>query len=208
MVSLIENAVNFLKDPEVSIFSLAKKISFLETKGLDSSGINEALKLAGLSEEARLLANSEVGNLPPLPTTMPRIVTKRKSWYGVIVMIVAFLGGTGVVLSQLDLSPARYFFSMMKARLSLLFRNQIEDEIAQIKRDQAQLTEALSHIKEHLKKEMEAIQASQKYLYRQLENDFELLREEFKSQSIHGESDQEEVEMSGIEQEGLNGDCE
>ncbi|RKP04385.1 peroxisomal membrane anchor protein conserved region-domain-containing protein [Thamnocephalis sphaerospora] len=44
---LLQSAVNFLKDPKVQSASMGKKVSFLESKGLTSEEIQEAVRRSG-----------------------------------------------------------------------------------------------------------------------------------------------------------------
>jgi len=49
IMSTIDNAVTFLRDPNVQSAAQDKKLAFLQAKGLSSSEIDEALRLAALS---------------------------------------------------------------------------------------------------------------------------------------------------------------
>jgi peroxin-14 len=44
---LLNSAINFLQDPKVQSATMAKKVSFLESKGMTSEEIQEAMRRAG-----------------------------------------------------------------------------------------------------------------------------------------------------------------
>jgi peroxin-14 len=80
--SLIENAVKFLQDPQVKSSGLERQISFLKSKGLTESEINEAIIQAGLPNNPDALtegSNTLLGlphnhgarAIPPHNTSIP-----------------------------------------------------------------------------------------------------------------------------------------
>lgn len=63
---LIASAVTFLRDPNVTSSPLAKKVEFLESKGLNQSEIEEALKRSnGEAPSAPVASNTQVSTSPP-----------------------------------------------------------------------------------------------------------------------------------------------
>ena len=68
---LIENAIKFLKDPKVQEAPLAKRISFLETKGLTQEEIKIALDSSLDSSLPPPLPPPSYKNRPPLRTQTP-----------------------------------------------------------------------------------------------------------------------------------------
>ncbi|OMJ27524.1 Peroxisomal membrane protein PER10 [Smittium culicis] len=72
---VVSSAVRFLSDPKVQSASLAKQVSFLETKGLTSIEIENALKRAKL--DLPTSTSSTSGQLPlPLTTSSSSELTK------------------------------------------------------------------------------------------------------------------------------------
>ena len=55
---LINSAVSFLRDPNVASAALAKKVEFLESKGLNQEEIEEALKRVNESDSSATITPS------------------------------------------------------------------------------------------------------------------------------------------------------
>ncbi|KAI8825006.1 peroxisomal membrane anchor protein conserved region-domain-containing protein [Fimicolochytrium jonesii] len=67
---IVQSAVRFLRDPKVQESPLAKRVSFLETKGLSADEIEEALSRASASGPAASVGGAvqQVQGLPPQAT--------------------------------------------------------------------------------------------------------------------------------------------
>lgn len=63
---MIQAAIKFLRDDKVKSAPLAKKIAFLESKGLSSTEIETAIQRATLSGDA-----SSAVSAPPVPSPVP-----------------------------------------------------------------------------------------------------------------------------------------
>ncbi|CAI2163643.1 12432_t:CDS:2 [Funneliformis geosporum] len=96
---LVQSAVNFLKDPQVKNSPLQKRVAFLESKGLSSEEIEEALK------KVKDVSPSVVPPLPPPPSsqgsgqvmiTQPPPVP-RMDWRDFFIAAV-FVGGIGYAI--------------------------------------------------------------------------------------------------------------
>nr|CAG8436921.1 11721_t:CDS:2 [Entrophospora candida] len=66
---LIAPAVNFLKDPKVQISPIQKRVAFLESKGLTSEEIEEALRLTLISTKQLTTTTQTITNTPPQQIT-------------------------------------------------------------------------------------------------------------------------------------------
>ncbi|ORY93503.1 peroxisomal membrane anchor protein conserved region-domain-containing protein [Syncephalastrum racemosum] len=97
---LIQSAVSFLADPKVQSAPLAKKVSFLESKGMTSEEINEAMSRAnGTSSSAATTATASAPGLPPQAAAggqmviQPPPVPQRPSYDWRDIFIAAVLAG-------------------------------------------------------------------------------------------------------------------
>lgn len=96
---LIANAVAFLQEPAVSESSLAKKIEFLQSKGLNDTEIQEALRQAGAADTGR---SPGPGPPPPVKDYAPtnytasypynRPVAPERDWKDLLIMGAATAG--------------------------------------------------------------------------------------------------------------------
>ncbi|CAG8459802.1 1985_t:CDS:2 [Scutellospora calospora] len=99
---LIASAVNFLKDPNVQKSALQKRVAFLESKGLTSDEIEEALKRAKNEEStavSEIIPQNDQTNVPQSGKTMimqPPPVP-RMDWRDYFIAAV-FIGGIGYAI--------------------------------------------------------------------------------------------------------------
>jgi hypothetical protein len=102
--NLIENAIKFLQDPQVSqVGDLERQRRFLEGKGLSEDEINQAMKAAGIASEGHRY--SPPLEAPPLPSKPPVKLTKQTTQrqlidWGKFALILAFIGSAGMALYQ------------------------------------------------------------------------------------------------------------
>ena len=116
---LINSAVSFLKDANVSSSPLNKKIEFLESKGLNEQEIEEALKRANGQSSSSQTANQQQLTQPqqqqqqqPLPSQPPidyynvaAPQVPERTWQDYFIMATATAGVTYVlyqVVSRFD----------------------------------------------------------------------------------------------------------
>ena len=99
---LVQSAVKFLKDPAVQNSSLQKRIAFLESKGLTSEEIEEALRQ---SKGVAPNAGAVILNQPPPPPPPPGQVTlvqpppvPRMDWRDYFIAAV-LIGGIGYAIA-------------------------------------------------------------------------------------------------------------
>jgi Pex14 N-terminal domain len=99
---LVNNAVAFLRDPSVAESPLAKRIAFLENKGLNQSEIDKALRLASQPNDAYASGRS-----PPFLLQQHQQGRDWRDWF-----IMTVVGGTVgyMVVSLARVSPAQRFF--------------------------------------------------------------------------------------------------
>lgn len=106
--SLINSAVNFLKDPNVQSSPLQKRVAFLESKGLTSEEIEEALRkakgdISTKTTEVALPQPNQV-NVPPngQPVVMQPPPVPRMDWkdYFIAAVLVGGIGYAIVVVAK------------------------------------------------------------------------------------------------------------
>ncbi|KND03142.1 uncharacterized protein SPPG_02205 [Spizellomyces punctatus DAOM BR117] len=68
---IVQSAVRFLKDPKVQESPLAKRIAFLETKGLSADEIEEAMSRTSGSSSSGATSAAVANGAPPLPPSGP-----------------------------------------------------------------------------------------------------------------------------------------
>lgn len=97
---LIQSAVSFLADPKVQSAPLAKKVSFLESKGMTSEEINEAMSRAnGTSSSSATATTAAAPGLAPQAApggqmvVQPPPVPQRPSYDWRDIFIAAVLAG-------------------------------------------------------------------------------------------------------------------
>jgi peroxin-14 len=81
---LVHNAVAFLRDPSVAESPLAKRVAFLENKGLNQAEIDEALRIASQPNDA--------GGRSPPPFLLQQHQQQGRDWRDWFIMTV--VGGT------------------------------------------------------------------------------------------------------------------
>lgn len=104
---LINSAVSFLKDPNVALSPLNKKVEFLETKGLNEHEIEEALKRANndssssssstpSSSQTLTPSNSQQQGPPPVPYDYYGMAPQppERTWKDYFIMATATAGVT------------------------------------------------------------------------------------------------------------------
>ncbi|ORE13132.1 hypothetical protein BCV71DRAFT_246503 [Rhizopus microsporus] len=94
---LISSAISFLSDPKVQSAPLAKKVSFLESKGMTSEEIEEAMARVNGKSAAVTTTTTTVGNPQPgtvmYPAAVPPPVPTRPSYDWRDIFIAAVLAG-------------------------------------------------------------------------------------------------------------------
>ena len=93
---LIETAVKFLTDPQVTKSSLSRRLAFLESKGLTAAEIEVAVKRAESkpSAEVPALPSGE----PQRAMAGPEGVNKQLSAVKTVALLAVLLGGSAGVL--------------------------------------------------------------------------------------------------------------
>lgn len=102
---MVQSAVSFLSDPKVQSSSIAQRIAFLETKGLNSHEIDEALRQAGMAGQgsqqqsspqvARSYAPYQQGPYGNSPYAPPQQTRDWRDWF--IMAVVTGTVGYGVI---------------------------------------------------------------------------------------------------------------
>ena len=100
----MQTAVKFLRDEKVASSPLAKRISFLESKGLSQNEIEEALSRSKKGDENKS-AGTVITGPPPLPP--PRIVHARPALYQFVILAIA-AGGLSSLFQTLI--QVRYYY--------------------------------------------------------------------------------------------------
>lgn len=108
---LISSAISFLSDPKVQSAPLAKKVSFLESKGMTSEEIEEAMARVNGKSAAVATTTTTVGNPQPgtvmYPAAVPPPVPTRPSYDWRDIFIAAVLAG-GVGYGVWTLAKVKY----------------------------------------------------------------------------------------------------
>lgn len=109
---LVKSAVSFLSDPKVQSAPLAKKVSFLESKGMTAEEIEEAMgRVSGKTTvQPATSSATTVAPAPAVYTAMPPPVPQRPSYDWRDIFVASVLAGGisyGVwTLAKVSMQPA------------------------------------------------------------------------------------------------------
>ncbi|KAI8099150.1 peroxisomal membrane anchor protein conserved region-domain-containing protein [Halteromyces radiatus] len=194
---LISSAINFLNDPKVQSAPLAKKVSFLESKGMTSEEIEEAMaRVNGKAPSSSTTTTVNPGqytqpNGMVLQTTPPPVPTRpRYDWRDLFIAAV-FAGGIGYGVWTLAKNvfgpwfkvPTQVELEEDKEMLDAQFQA-VEDSLKEIK---TQTNEALTSVSEQSKKVEESLASLETVLNdlkegdQQRDEEFKTVKEEVES---------------------------
>ncbi|CAO3687639.1 unnamed protein product [Rhizopus microsporus] len=196
---LISSAISFLSDPKVQSAPLAKKVSFLESKGITSEEIEEAMARVNGKSAAVTTTTTTVGNPQPgtvmYPAAVPPPVPTRPSYDWRDIFIAAVLaGGVGYGVWTLAKRlfgpwfqvPTQKELEEDKEKLDAQFQA-VEDSLKEIKdQTNAALTTVASQSKkvdeslaslETVLKDLEESDAKRDEDFKNVKNDIESLKE-------------------------------
>lgn len=115
---LVQSAINFLKDPQVLNSPLQKRVAFLETKGLTSDEIEEALR--------QVKGGSSSVAAPPSPSNQIVIAqpppVSRMDWRDFFIAAV-LIGGIGYAI--VEVAKVTLIFFLFTFMVNLYISNLI-----------------------------------------------------------------------------------
>lgn len=196
---LIENAVKFMQDAQVRQSGLERQVTFLQSKGLTKEEIEEAMRISGITETfptgtETFTSTSGVG-VPPLPNTPPppappqyvqQQVSQESFDWGRLALILALVGSASVAITSTPLVKTFHrLYIALKRKLHLAEEPEpielLRLEIERIEEGQTEIKNSIRDIQEKLGSSIDSVKMSQNYLYGELSNEMEELREQLQA---------------------------